>query len=443
MKLHNALSRLVKLYLRDVVAASAIAFGLMFPVIVGATGVSVDLARAHLVRERLLNALDAAALAAASAGGTENEMEGVFEAFFEANYPPEKIGTAYDLDLDVDGDDILVSASASVDTSFMKVFGRDSVEVSAASTVHREVRGLEVVLVLDNTGSMYGSNIAALKTASESFVDILFEATSEPENIKIGLVPYSTSVNVGPYGLGEDMNGDYYGDAFVNNPYGYDYNPNSYYEWHGCVLAEDYPEDTRDDFSGNWDMYRWDVSGCPYYYYYCRPTNNPNYICPDSPIVPMTSDQDELIDAIDDMSADGYTLGNYGMVWGWRTISPEAPFTEGAAYDDERWRKAVIMMTDGNNTMHWAYTAYGKSWDNSISPTTLNNRFADICENMKDEGIMIYTVTFTSGISEGTKNYYRECATDETKYYDAPSQDDLVEVFENISRELSNLHIKN
>ena len=51
---------------------------------------------------------------------------------------------------------------------------------------------LELALALDNTGSMASNNnIQALKNATESFINILFDRTSRPELIRIGMVPYS------------------------------------------------------------------------------------------------------------------------------------------------------------------------------------------------------------------------------------------------------------
>jgi len=60
---------------------------------------------------------------------------------------------------------------------------------------------------------------------------------------------------------------------------------------------------------------------------------------------------------------------------------------------------------------------------------------------LKDKGVIVYTVTFTSGINENTKGFYRRCASSEDQYYDAPTQEELISVFEEISRELSNIYI--
>lgn len=158
--------------------------------------------------------------------------------------------------------------------------------------------------------------------------------------------------------------------------------------------------------------------------------------------MPLSSDQDALIAHIDNMYPDGNTLGNIGMTWGYRLLSPEPPFEEGSPWGDENWRKAVIMMTDGDNTRDGTYSPYWFTSKNDMTVTQFNQRFEETCEAMKEQGIIIYTVTFASGISDTTKGYYERCASSPDQYYDAPSQEELVEVFETISRELSNLHIK-
>lgn len=469
-------------YLRNCVGGVAVLFGLTVPVVVASVGVSVDMAQSYLVKSRLSSALDAAALAAAgSASEDENEIQEVVERFLEANYPDGRIGETTSVTVSLDGGELTVEATARLDTSFMKIFGKDTVDVSTETVVQREVRGLEVVLVLDNTGSMStNNNIGALKEASESFIEILFDRATDPDGIKIGMVPYSSSVNVGPYGLGVDIYDEDYGEDFVIPPetdayadyvsgqspystgqYGIDeddleYDLSEKGQWHGCVLAEEYPLDVEDHI-GPWEMYRYDYNGStnsyfdkvykwsPYTTYgdYYNHYYGPNVYCPDQPIVPLTSDADELYDAIDNMNASGNTLGNFGMVWGWRVISPEEPFSEGAEYDDEEWDKAIVVMTDGVNTMSSTYSAYGNSDSHNIDAGDLDDRMTEVCDAMKNEGILVYAITFYLDDSyDGIKDLYEDCATTPSQYYDAPSQEDLVEVFEEISRELSNLYIK-
>lgn len=482
-KKSNFLIKKIKTYLRHQSGVIAVAFGLMIPVVIGAVGLSVDMSQAYLVKARLSSALDAAALAAAASGSDdEGVIQDKVDAFMEANYPEGRIGSKIAVDVSLDGDELTVNATARLETSFMKIFGYETLDVDAETIVQREVRGLEVVMVLDNTGSMStDNNIGTLKTATINFIEILFESVEDPELVKVGLVPYSSSVNVGPYGLGYDYDDDDYGDAFVVPPEddeyaGYYYGLNQYTgnnygideddleyntalkgQWHGCVLAAEYPLDTE-DHDGPWEMYRHDYNGHNYYAntdYYSRYSQydstyaevynayyGPNYYCPEQSIVPLMSNEEFLLDAADNMEAFGATLGNFGMVWGWRVLSPEVPFVEGSEYDDEQWDKVALMMTDGVNSMSDVYSAYGRSNTHNIDNDDLDERFIETCDNMKAAGILIYTVTFDDGVNQDTKDLYEECASIPGNYHDAPTQQDLEDVFEQIARELSNLRIK-
>ncbi len=456
-------------YIRCSSATIAVSFALMAPVVIGSAGMALDFAQAYLVQQRLAQAIDASALAAAASETSQAGIQAKVDSFFEANYPEEKLGAAFDPVVSVIGSEVTVTGVARYNTFFLALIGIEQIDVEAETTVVREVQGLEVVMVLDNTGSMNSNNnIQALRDAATSFTEILFDRTSNPEYVKIGMVPYSSSVNVGLYGLGLDPAGGVYadGDVFVDLPAGTTYTNNVWTqnqsEWRGCVLAyneggydagstvnDPYPNDARDSYVGPWDPYRFEIYGwnwngggwtqTPGVY---GDYKYPNHNCPETTVVPLTSDEDKLLTSIAGMQAKGFTLGNYGMTWGWRVLSPEEPFEEGRDWDDLAWRKAIVMMTDGINTMENNYTAYWRTRNHDIDPGDLNTRFAEVCELLKDEGVTVYTVTFTSGVSESSKDFYRNCASSIDQYYDAPSQDDLIDVFETISRELSNLHIK-
>ena len=44
-------------------------------------------------------------------------------------------------------------------------------------------------------------------------------------------------------------------------------------------------------------------------------------------------------------------------MWGWRVLSPTAPFTEGRAYTANDNKKILVLMTDGENTYYPQPTA--------------------------------------------------------------------------------------
>lgn len=512
-------------YWSDQAGVIATAFAVMAPILVGTTGMALDLGQSFLVRQRLGGALDAAALAATASETDEDSIQERVDQFMQANYPDGKIGDLIldSIDVSVDGDDVTVSASAQYETSFIKVLGIDTLNVAATTTIHRAIKGLEAVLVLDNTGSMGTTNMDYLRTASTNFVNIIFERAQTPTDVKIGIVPYSSSVRIGKYGLGEYPDGGTYGDGdvFVTLPPDVSYTTDheSSTGWYGCVVEHndgaydpalydfttaDYvtgsygqlwknhttsawdghgwdpsittndpdPYDSTDTFEGPWDIYmygsvdpvcvashqectrykngsctRWTTVCDEYDGYEFNKNSTPNSSCPYAYIQPLTSDQQDLLDLIDTMAHGGSTYSNIGMLWGGRLLSPEAPFTEGAAWDDDNWQKAIVIMTDGEMSPSGTYSTY---WDAGLTDvdtvSSLNDRLLETCELLKSQGVIIYTVNFkhaTSDISEATKQVYRDCATQpsEDYYRFVTSGEELNEMFEEIATKLARLHI--
>lgn len=510
--LHRALAGVrsfCRRYAQDTKGTIAVAFGIMAPLLIGMVGMSLDYSQAYLVRSRLAQALDAAALAAAAYSADEAEIEQRVQDFFDANYPEEKLGFTFDPIVEVNGDEVHVTGNATYYTMFLKVLGITTIDVSASTTVVREIQGLEVALVLDNTGSMAtNDNIGALKTGTENFINILFDNASDPDNIRIGMVPFANTVRVGRYGLGLNPDGTTYADGtpFVTLPSGVSYTTNhaSSSGWYGCVVEhmdegydaaathvansygqlwrsgaswdghgwdptvntnDPYDFDVFDNYEGPWDIYMFGKtinydqactgsgyatsrcsncggdSYCNSTYCYCR-NSTPNQGCPYANIMPLTSDKDGLLAHVDTMQPDGNTLGNIGMAWGARVLSPEFPFEEAHDWDNFFWKKAIVMMTDGDNTENGTYSSFWFTNKNNMNVTKFNDRFLETCEALKEHGVAVYTITFTSNINDTTKDYFRQCATSEDQYFDAPTQEELIDVFETIARELSNLHIK-
>lgn len=463
--------RALRTWLHDTRGASAIAFALVIPIVIGAAGVAVDLSRAYMTKRYLSASLDAAALATAGSSGSNAQLQTRMQAYFDKNFSTTADVGLQNIEMTITQNLLTIEATARVDTSFMHVMGFDHIDVYATTTVKRELRGIEVALVLDNTGSMItNNNIGSVRTASRNFVNTMFSRATDPSLIKVAIVPYAAMVNPGPLA-----------PSLVASPItppatqtGYPtltYNPNVATAWHGCVIERPYPNDTRDTsiaVGGRWTAFWWPhgvdnawnsaqggslntpASAC-------NNRRTPNLGCP-TPITPLTSNQTTLLNAVNAIDAwcRGGTTGNIGMAWGLRVLSPEAPFTEGAAYDNEQWKKAVVMMTDGDNLLYRGNNAFQSDWTGhrrlehgmlgttnaNIARDRLNQRFEETCNIMRDLGITVYTVTFTSGINNATKDFYRRCATDTTKYYDAPTQQDLLAAFDTISRELSSLHIQ-
>ena len=60
----------------------------------------------------------------------------------------------------------------------------------------------------------------------------------------------------------------------------------------------------------------------------------PNYGCTTAPLMELSSYKEDVKDAISAMGANGSTNIGEGLMWGWRVLSPEAPFTGGRSWSD-------------------------------------------------------------------------------------------------------------
>ena len=457
-------------YVRDTSAAIALMFALMAPVVVGSAGMALDFAQAYLVQQRLSQAIDAAALAAAAISSDAGTIEQKVKDFFNVNYPPEKLGATFEPVVIVEGNLVTVTGHAQYHTFFLNVIGIDEIDVNASTEVQREVQGIEVVLVLDNTGSMsYNNNIGTLRTATCEFTEILFGTFDpdrtddclerfgsfvEPVNefVSIGLVPYSGSVNTGPYGLGFDDAGGAYDTSFLNNPAGLSFSNDGNTDL--CVVEQDDGTDVL-DYDGPWDMYRWcrdvndDSPVCDYDTVsgVRQPRRSANNRCPRAAVLPLTDDMEALKNRTAEMRASGTTSGNIGMVWGWRMLSPDFPFTEGVYWENQAYRKVIVMMTDGNNVFSRPYSAYGVEGTHTVNSNgDLDRRLETTCENMdRLDNVTVYTVTFEDrdgSIDDDTRELYENCAANGGSHTHVRSAEELRDVFRDIAQELSNLRIK-
>jgi Flp pilus assembly protein TadG len=478
----------------------SVPMALMLVAIIAMTGLAVDGSRAFLARDKFQGALDAAALAVGSTYDTNEALDAMATGFVQRNFT---LGgtTLGDIAVASSPDDVIVSGSFQLDTFFMQIFSRATITISASTEVKRAGGGLMVAMVLDNTGSMWsGGNIGSLRTASQSLVDHVFDDKTQADDLRFAIVPYAAAVNPGSQA-----------DAIISRP-----RPNGALDpgdetaWKGCVMertgansladtdaaVEEWmpywypPGDDNDYVEGNADTI------VPGGVVNSNQITGPNIGCP-TPIQPLTGYKSLVDDALSTMTAwnRGGTLTDIGMAWGIRVLSPGAPFSESATHtdpengmpiwDSPRWRRAIVLMTDGEssfynfpgggganqegtspNSSHPSasdYTAYGRwneagsnakaifdtapgyvrddgTTDNSTRGK-LNRRIHDLCTQAKSQGIVVYTVVFTSSVGQDTRDMYRACASDPGKYWYAPTQDALNTAFAQVGSDLSRLRI--
>jgi len=462
-----------------------------------AVGSAVDLTRAMVVKMRLGEALDAAGLAVGGTVGlSEAEMTARAQKFFYANYPDDELGTVTSLNVAVTGENLVtVSGSARIETAFMGLFGINYLDVSVNAEVTRESKGLEIALVLDNTGSMASNGkIAALKTATNELIGILFGDQNTPSHLKMSLVPFSQTVKVDTTEFLNNGYMDINGQAstaklnFNNNMYAFAvWATMSNKSWGGCVEARPSGyEETDDAPSAGTPDTRWvpyfepdgpDSSAYSGYTTYVsdggtgnqdtrlkraskysgQSKTQPNTDCNMQKILPLTNNKLTLQTYVNGMISTGYTHIELGASWGWRTLSPTAPYTEGTDYGDQEWTKAMVFLTDGlntidsNSTWHKSnYTAYNYLIRGTLGTTSAaaaedeqDVRTKLVCSRIKDAGIRIYTILLEEQAATA-KALMEDCATEvegKKLYYESPSADELKGIFQEIAQDLSNLRL--
>lgn len=442
----------------------AIIAAAMIALIAGA-GLATDSALSYLVKSRMGKALDAAGLAAGRVALTA-DLEVDARAYFDANFPTDYLDatiTSFTVTPDAANEFITLTASATMPTKIMHLFGTPSVTVSARTVIHRQTQGMELVLVMDNTGSMRsGGKMDAMKSAAQDLIDILYGGNETIPNFWVGLVPYTATVNIGPAHT-DWLDGS---DQYFDSPSPYD--PTV---WKGCVMARAAPFDQNDTLPA--------VEPFSSYLYGAASDNvwppidetneaendgtGPNLGCGPA-ITPLVADKTTVSAAISEMLPwhRGGTTGSLGLVWGWRALSPNWRTLWGDPtlpldYGTPLMEKVVIVLTDGQNQFYdWPgngpgpngsdFTAYGRLFDFGFATlddarAEIDSRFANICTQMKANGIILYTITFGSTPNSTTQNLYRTCATDPTFYFHAPTNDQLRAAFNTIAEQLSKLRI--
>ena len=435
----------------------------------GAAGLATDSAFGYLAKARMSKALDAAGLAAGrvKSGG---DITAEAQSFFQANFPASAYNatiTNFQVTASQDNQFVTLEVAADIPTTFLRVAGIETTQISARTVVHRQTRGMELALVMDNTGSMRsGGKMDAMKAAAQSLVNILYGSHETLPNFWVALVPYTATVNIG------NDHDDWLDptDRYFDSP-----DPFAPTVWKGCVEARANPLDMDDTVP----------SAAPFNTFYYAPdvdniwppvdeTNNaqndgtgPNLGCGPA-ITPLVATKSTVDAAIAEMLPwhRGGTTSNLGLVWGWRVLSPAWRGLWGNAqlpldYETPALDKVVVILTDGQNQFYdWPnhtpnygvgpngsdYTAYGRLTEFGFATLNdaraeIDNRFASICTAMKAQGIIIYSITFGSTPNTSTQNLYRNCASDPNFYWHAPTNAALQTVFDQLSEQLSNLRI--
>ncbi len=495
---------MIRNFFKDQSGNVALTATLSLFVLAGAAGGAFDYSRVHNAKSHFQNVTDSAALAAAlEYRKTDwNKAETVGENHI-STYTTS--GSGYVIttsELTLDGQEVVATVKGYSQNYVLSATGLEKFDFSVSSRVKLPDYPIEVALVLDTTFSMsVGNKMNTLKSTAKDFVDTLLNIDSD--QVRISMVPFANYVNVNPNSLGaswlEAANEDVvvprqcttvrpeisrsgctsqtvnvpardvpescspaqYNDGVMVSPasctpayrepattqttetctniqYGDPVEtctPEQRYTkyWNGCVASREDPFNTNDNN-------------------YSRKVPGPiDLVCP-SPITPLTDNRNALRSAIDALTPVGNTYIPQGVVWGYRTLTKQAPYDQAlsdATRDAKNGRRFIVLMTDGQNSRSPEYSTdvlqsrpgmrVGLHSGNDIDVS--NDYLIDTCTNAKAEEIEIYTVSFGAGVDTATKALLKQCATEDDMYYDASTNNDLIATFQSIADSIVTVYL--
>lgn len=389
----DRLRRLASRYRRDE-DGSLVLFGmflLLLMLMLG--GMAVDLMRYEQRRTALQQTVDRAVLAAASLT-QDLDPEAVVNDYLDKANLLEYLQSVT-VTQGMNYRTVDAEAAADLPTYFMPMVGIDELDVPAVSGAEQRITDVEIIMVLDVSGSMNeasanSTKIANLKIAAKNFVDKVKENDGE-NRISIGIVPYNAQVN-----LGADLRGKFNATHLhgVENVNCLDL-PSSVFNTISMSRTEPYPmfafADTTQSTSTSNTYTAWNSTNsssgarmstsAPF----CRNTASNIVRLPNT-------DKTTINSYIDGLVAAGNTSITLGMKWGVALIEPGArpiydemisdgiiPATvSGRPFDwtKEDSMKVIIVMTDGDHVAHTRVTDAYKTGTSPIYRSTGDGNYS-------------------------------------------------------------------
>lgn len=481
-------NRMLKKYLLNTSGNFGIMFAMCATALVMGIGVAVDYAGMTSQRSKLQNYIDAAVLAAVTADTKDiAELQKIVDeriALLNVD------GWEINAPVRFDGDDVVIDAQSNYDAVLMgpalKLLGNDTngkMKVgtsTAAPTITQEA--LNIALVLDTTNSMSGDNIDGLKLAAD---DLLDDLRAFGENVNVSIVPFGQYVNItsqrGQNWL--DLSQEGIVDSYINEaveknnvitpgvctptgniiPGGPKYTDGvivgthpdkeeqsctdnvygpttteyrTYYRnhrWKGCAGSRGDGDNIKADYAGV------KIPGAMEVYYTGDLTHIGKSANCGVEMMPLNNDFTKMKNVIGSLTTSGDTYLPSGLLWGWRSLTPSAPFTE-AASTPAGTKTVMIFMTDGFNTLSQD-GVYHDGWERENGLVIAK----DICKNIKKDKIEVYTVAYnmpTIADANETRNLLKKCATHPSKSYEARDADQLKATFRKIIDSLGTVRLK-
>lgn len=389
---------------KDELGVVAILAAILILPLLGFCAMAVDIGRQVAMGTRLQLALDATAVSVAKAVRMDNLNDGqaqqlandLFALHGEKNIAYGASFSAISVGVNRSSGVVEVrldsGVQASMASTFSRVLGMTSLAAVRNAVASYGLREIELGLMLDVSGSMSdGNKINDLKQSVRELINTLVRPDGHGNPARIGLAPYSTSVNAGAYASAVT------GGASTS-----------------CVTE-------RGGSSAFTDA-------SPFGAQLGAATGN----CPPNVVVPLSADKNLLLQHVNDLEPTNMTAGHLGAAWAWYMVSPNWnsvwPASAARAYGSGDVIKAVVLMTDG---------IFNMSYD--AGNGDLVQQALRLCEEMKLKDILVYAVALDAPVAAAAT--LATCATSPQHFFTAANGNDLRDAFRRIGEALVEIRL--
>jgi Flp pilus assembly protein TadG len=253
----NPMLKLIRRFSKNESGVFAVIFGVLSVVLIATSGAVVDFVGVQQARVRAQAALDSATLALQPQIYTlsEAQLRSLAEDLLVERMTDSGVAvTVESANVVKDDGTLFLKARLTVPMSFVSLVGISEMKTRIASQATRKKLAVEVMMVLDNSGSMGSySRMTNLKTAAANATEILFGGETTQPNVFIGIAPFTSFVNVGTSnanaswmdvaGNSSIANDNFDDDDDESTPYSGPVNRLALYDqltnvsWRGCVDA--------------------------------------------------------------------------------------------------------------------------------------------------------------------------------------------------------------
>ena len=437
-----------KFFARERATIAAMA-ALVLPIMIVAGAGSLEVARLVSVRAHLKKVLDGAVINCAErkykataaddwstcanidVSAAVESMDGLSDPILTWSQPDDK--------------HIRGQLDVTLETTILDLMQLSRIQVRTAAEATMLVpKNLEVALVLDVSGSMYGAPFAQMISAAKTFVTTVFNRSSQGGEIRVSLIPFGDSVRFGaPY---RSKLAPSYADAtdlfdkrLISEVCDAASVTNlacdmAQTRWNGCFVDDGKRSRKPGDVTN--------LAPFPPMVGYSNGVRMP--LCPGrgSEILLFSNNRDELLSKLGGLELSYGTSTDTAMVWARRVLDPawRGYFHESDVtpkdYNKATVFKHVILLTDG------VPLGFARQFlpDERDPTTNLEKLCTDMINDARrDVGPEIHTIAFGSASAVGAA--VRKCKTDNGGYYVA-TLTDLSTVFSKIAAKMFKVTVR-